>query len=148
MTAPAADLLNDLLEVARDGERFYRDAAERVRSPELRGTFRQMAEVRQRLMDDLARHVAARGLAPSSDSTLGGRSRKAYADLLAALSPHTEDVYLRQLEAVEDRLMRRYEQALAHAPADGLRQVLQRHLLTVRAAHDRMAALRDQSTLA
>jgi uncharacterized protein (TIGR02284 family) len=147
----SADLLNDLLEVARDGERFYRDAAERVGSPELKGTFRQMAEVRQRLMDDLAQHVTARGDTPSDDRTFWGRSRKAYADVLAKLAPHHEDLYIRQLEAAEDRLLRHYENALAEAQAgagDGVRQILQRHLLTVRAAHERMSALKNQSTFA
>lgn len=148
MTNRSAGLLNDLLEVARDGERFYRDAAEKVASPELRGTFRQMSEVRQRLMDDLAQHVTARGEAPSGDRTFWGRSRKAYADVLAALAPDNEEVYLRQLESVEDRLLKHYEKALAQAEGDGVRQILQRHLLTVRAAHDRMAALKDQSTFA
>jgi uncharacterized protein (TIGR02284 family) len=144
----SAELLNDLLEVARDGERFYRDAADKVASPELRGTFRQMAEVRQRLMDDLAQHVTARGAQPSDDRTLWGKSRKAYADVLAAMAPDNEDIYIRQLEAVEDRLLRHYENALEHAGRDSVRHVLQRHLLTVRAAHERMAALKNQSTFA
>lgn len=145
MDPTSADLLNDLLEVARDGERFYRDAAEKVQTPALRGTFRQMAELRQRLMDDLAQHVTARGERPSDTRTLGGRARQAYADALASLRENQEEVYIRQLEAVEDRLLRHYENALGHASSEGVRRILQRHLLTVRAAHDRMRMLRDQS---
>lgn len=143
-----ADLLNELLEVARDGERFYFDAADKVTSPELRGTFRQMAEVHRRLMDDLAEHVAARGAAPSPAHTLAGSSRQAYANALATLAPANDTVYLRQVEAVEDRLLHRYERALEQARADvsgePVRRVLRRHLMTVRAAHDRMRMLRDQ----
>lgn len=80
MNNASAGLLNDLLALARDGERFYRDAAAKVASPALRDTFRQMADVRQRL-----------------------------------------------------------------AETESVRAILQRHLLTVRAAHDRMRALKDQS---
>jgi uncharacterized protein (TIGR02284 family) len=141
----SAALLNDLLEVARDGERFYREAADKVATPELRGTFRQMAEVRQRLMNDLVEHVAARGERPSDDRTLWGKSRRAYAGVLASLSPANESVYLSEFEAMENRLLERYEKALARADSDSVRQILHRHLLTVRAAHDRMKALKDQS---
>ena len=148
MTHRSTDLLNELLELARDGERFYRDAAERVAAQELKGTFRQMAELRQRLMNDLAEHVTARGEQPSDRRTLLGASRQLYADALAALSARDDHVYLRQLEAMEDRLLARYERALEHAPSDSVRQLLQRHLLTVRASHDRMKLLKDQSLAA
>lgn len=141
----SAGLLNDLLALARDGERFYRDAASRVGSTALRDTFRQMADVRQRLMNDLAEHIAARGEQPSDRGTLAGRSRQAYAGVLAALTPDHEDVYIRQLEAMEDRLLAAYEKALRQAGTESVRAILQRHLLTVRAAHDRMRALKDQS---
>ena len=144
----SADLLNDLLEIVRDGERFYRDAAERARSPELRGTFRQMAELRQRLMDELAEHVTARGARPSDKRTLAGTSRQLVADTLTALGAPVDGVYLRHLEAAEDRLLHHYERALEAAGNDRVQQILRRHLLAVRAAHDRMKALRDQSLAA
>jgi len=144
----SADLLNDLLEIARDGERFYRDAAERARSPELRGTFRQMAELRQRLMDELADQLHLRGERPSDRRTVLGASRPLFAEAVAALTLHDDDVYIRQLEATEDRLLAHYEHGLARADDERLRQVLRRHLLAVRAAHDRMRALREQSLAA
>lgn len=146
MNSRGAEVLNDLLEVARDGERFYRDAAGHVDNPELRGTFRQMSEVRRRLMDELAEHIRERGAEPSPHGTLAGETQKLYADALAALRGEREDVYLRRLEAAEDRLLERYEQALADTGSDteALRTLLRRQLLTVRAAHQRMRALRDQ----
>ena len=148
MNQRPADLLNDLLEIVRDGERFYRDAAERAASPELRGTFRQMAELRQRLMDELAEHVTARGEQPSDGRTLAGTSRQLYAGALTALGAPADGVYLRQLEAAEDRLLAHYERALETAGSDRVQQVLRRHLLAVRATHERMKALRDQSLAA
>jgi len=146
MKSTSAGPLNDLLMLARDGERFYRDAAAKVECAELRATFRQMADVRQRLMNDLAEAVAARGERPSAHGTLRGQSRQAYAGLRATLTPDPDDVYIRQLEAIEDRLLLAYENAVDRADAGSERPLLQRHLLTVRAAHDRMRALKDQST--
>jgi uncharacterized protein (TIGR02284 family) len=143
-----ADLLNDLLELARDGERFYRDLAVKAGSPELRGTFRQMAELRQRLMDELAEHIGARGEQPSDRRTVLGASRQLFAEAVAALTLRDDDVYLRQVEAMEDRLLAHYERALEAADSESVRQILRRHLLAVRASHDRMKALKDQSLAA
>lgn len=143
-----ADLLNQLLELARDGERFYRDLAVKAGSAELRGTFRQMAELRQRLMDELAEHIGARGEQPSERRTVLGASRQLLAEAIAALTLHDDEVYLRQVEAMEDRLLSRYEHALERAPGESVRQILRRHLLAVRASHDRMKALKDQSLAA
>lgn len=148
MPNPSADLLNDLLEVARDGERFYREAAERARSPELKGTFRQMAELRQRLMDDLAVHVTARGERPSGDRTLRGKAQHVVTGIRAAVNDRDDAVWLEPLASLEDRLLSHYERALEQAQAESVRQILRRHLLTVRAAHDRMLLLRDQSLAA
>lgn len=148
MNNRSAGLLNDLLEVARDSERFYRDAAERARSPELRGTFRQMAELRQRLMDELAEHVMARGEHPSGHRTLPGAARQLYTELLGVLGAPADDVYLRHVEAAEDRLLAHYERALADARGDRVEPILRRHLLAVRATQQRMRALRAQSLAA
>ena len=143
-SAQPAHQLNDLIEIARDGERFYLDAASRVRSAQLRSVFRELAEVRQRLIDDLARHVSARGEAPSQHATAWGRTRKLYARVLAAIRSDEEAAYIGELEQAEDRLLERYRSALEHAPTEEIRRVLQRHLLTVKAAHDSMKALKDQ----
>lgn len=144
MTNPDTVILNELLEVARDGERFYRDAAAHVETPELRGTFRQMAEIRRRLMDELVEQIRACGETPSPHGTLAGGSQRLYADALAALRESKEEVYLRHLEAAEDRLLARYEKALAGSDGS-VQTLLRRQLLTVRAAHERMRMLRDQS---
>jgi uncharacterized protein (TIGR02284 family) len=148
MNNRSVDLLNELLELCREGERFYRDAAVKAGSFALRGTFRQMADLRQRLMDDLADEIHARGEQPSDRRTVLGASRQLFADALAALTLHDDDAYIAELERLEERLLRRYDQAIEAAVSDGVRHVLQRHRITVRAAHERMKALRAQSLAA
>lgn len=148
MNNRSVHLLNDLIELCRDGEHFYRDAAMKAGSLALRATFRQMADLRQRLMDDLAHEVHARGEQPSDRRTVLGASRQLFAEALAALTLHDDDVYIRQLEGLEARLLRRYERAIDDTASDGVRHVLQRHRVAVRAGHDRMKALRHQSLAA
>lgn len=143
MARPAA-VLNTLIEIARDGERFYLDAAGKVRNLELQALFREMAQVRQHLIADLAQHVEARGEVPSADRTLWGSTRQVYADVLAALSRDGQIIYVKELEEAEDRLLDQYQKALRHAPSVSIREILERHLLTVRATHDSMKALKEQ----
>ena len=138
----SADMLNELIEITRDGERFYLDAAKKVRSQELKGIFRQMAQVRQDLIDDLGDQVLARGDVPSGDRTLAGTARKLYADALATIRADEEPVYVAELEEAEDRLLDHYRGALDEAPLP-VREILERHLPTVRAAHSRMKRLKD-----
>ena len=140
----AARLLNQLIETARDGERFYQDAASKAQSAELRGVFRQMADVRQRLIDELGTQVIARGEVPSTDQTFGGAARKIYADLMAPLARDPDVHYLARLEEAEDRLLQRYQKALRQAPTPEVAAILRRHEPTVWAAYDRMKALRDR----
>jgi len=138
----SAELLNELIECTRDGERFFLDAAERVGDRVARGVFRQMAEVHQRLIDDLGDHVRARGTAPAPGRTLAGNARQLYARALASLRDDAP-VYVAQLEEAEDRLLGRYRAALERSPNARVRGILERHLPTVQAAHLRMSRLKD-----
>jgi uncharacterized protein (TIGR02284 family) len=140
----ATALLNDLIEVARDGQRFYMEAATKVDSPQLKDIFRDLARVREELITDLDQHVLDRGQAPSTDKTIVGTLRKTYAKLLATITRDNEKVYIDELEEAEDRLLAHYREALAQAPSESVRSVLQQHLLTVEAAHDAMRALKEQ----
>lgn len=141
-TKQSTAVLNDLIEVARDGERFYIDAASKVGNTELKGLFRQMAEVRQQLIDALGDHVLARGDLPSGGTTVAGTLRKMYADALAAFRDD-DPVYVSELEEAEDRMLDHYRKALNEAPTDEVHTVLEQHLPTVEAAHLRMKRIKD-----
>lgn len=140
----STDALNELIKVARDGERFYLDASQKADSEALREIFRDMAEVRRQLMADLGKHVLERGETPSGSGTLTGTSHKLYAELLARLSRDADARYIAELEETEDRLLEQYRRALEKATSDEVGRILERHLLTVRATHHRMRALRQQ----
>jgi uncharacterized protein (TIGR02284 family) len=144
----SADLLNELIEIARDGERFYLDAASKVRSGLVRDIFRELAAVRCDLRVDLSSHVSARGDRPSDASTLLGAARKGYAAVLANLSDDRDTVDVGQLEEVEDRLLNLFRDALKDPPSAALRTILERHLVTVLVAHNKLRTLKEISQAA
>jgi uncharacterized protein (TIGR02284 family) len=138
----STDLLNELIEIARDGKKFYLDAATKVTGAEVQQVFRTQASAREQLINDLSQHVVIRGEVASRDETLVGITRKLYAEILATLSSDRDGVYINQLEEVEDRLLDHYRKALEQAESEDVRRVLVSHMPTVQAAHDRMRALK------
>jgi uncharacterized protein (TIGR02284 family) len=140
----SADILNELIEIARDGQHFYLEAADRTRHPGVRDMFRAQAAVRDHLIRDLSHHVVAEGDAPSAQTTLLGDARKLYAEILAKLSSNSDAVYVSQLEEMEDRLVSHYKTALKEAGQDEVRRILQSHLPTVLSAHERMRELKHK----
>jgi uncharacterized protein (TIGR02284 family) len=139
----ATDRLNELIEIARDGSKFYLDAAKKVKSPDLRAVFTTQANVREQLINDLSKHVVGRGDLPSEGETLVGKTRQFYADTLAKISNDKEQVYIDQLEETEDRLLEKFREALEHTESEDARKVLIDDLPTVQAAHDRMKNLKN-----
>lgn len=139
-----AHTLNDLIEISRDGEAFYREALTKVSDPEVRTTFNDMLAIRQKLIRDLSIHVAERGETPEQSGTLVGSMHKLYTDLRAHLSSNTDAVYVSQLEAAEDRLLHSFEDALGADHSPQVIAILREYYPLARTAHGRMKLLKDR----
>ena len=64
--------LNELIEITRDGQRFYQHAHEEVKDVRLQALFRDMAQTKTELIRALSVKVAANQQKPAD----GGRKRK------------------------------------------------------------------------
>ncbi|WP_286785812.1 MULTISPECIES: ferritin-like domain-containing protein [Pseudomonas] len=133
--------LNELIEITRDGERFYCRALSEVKSPELRQVFEEMAQVKNAVIQALAVKVSANEEHPAQGGTLFGRFREAYADARAGMASDKDATYVGQLEATEDRILAAYEDALKDADVD-VQALLGLELPKIRACHARMSALK------
>jgi len=141
MTHPATTL-NELIEIARDGQAFYTDAIGRVRDPNLKVVFRGIIDAKAELIAALADHVRERGMLPSTSGTFTGYFRQLYADINATLSEAKDATFVARLEESEDRLLVAFEDAAAAAETPDLRDIILRHLPKVRLCHDQMRNLR------
>lgn len=133
--------LNELIEVTRDGERFYRHAAEQVREPSLQILFGEMAEVKSQVIQALAMQVAAHQEQPAQGGTLTGTLREAYADTRANFSRDQAATYVAQLDLAEERILQAFEDAVEDADNEML-AVLNAELPRLRASHARMHELK------
>lgn len=137
----ATSKLNELIEITRDGQRFYQHAIEEVKNPQLQSLFRDMAQAKTQVIQALAVKVAANHDQPANGGTFMGKLREVYADTRASMSKDEDAAYVAQLEEAEDRILHAFEDALEDADPD-VRALLVAELPKVRACHDRMRSLK------
>ncbi|MEO7478907.1 MAG: PA2169 family four-helix-bundle protein [Lysobacteraceae bacterium] len=130
--------LNDLVEVARDGETFYEHAAVKVDQPDLRILFTRIAMVKRDIVKSLSSELLARGEKPADSGSWTGSFNKLYGDIRALLG-NKDYAYVAQLEESEDRLLKGFEKAINDKEtSDSARHVLTRLLPEVRNCHELM----------
>lgn len=133
--------LNELIEVTRDGQRFYDHAIEHVKDEQLRSIWRDMAQAKSQVIRALTAVVAANQESPATGGTVIGKLRQVYADTRATLSSDEAATYVAQLEEAEDRILQAFEEALECAEPD-VRVVLIAEMPKIRACHERMRTLK------
>ncbi|MCB1555239.1 MAG: PA2169 family four-helix-bundle protein [Xanthomonadales bacterium] len=133
-----ADKLQELVSIARDGERFYDEAGKEVSDPTLKMLFLRMADHKRNLIRALSTRLAANYEDVPTDGTFAGTVRRLYADLRASVSDNEAKVYVTQLEETEDRLLEHFQSAIDSINDPALRAALLRYAPDVRACHDEM----------
>jgi uncharacterized protein (TIGR02284 family) len=144
MTKSNTDVLQELVQIARDSKSFYESAAKEVDDTNLKLDFQRMAEIKGELITQLSRHISARGEAPETSGTFAGTLRKGYGELLAHMrgKKGAAKTYTAQLEETEDRLLKHYEEALRDVSSPEVREVLSAQLPKLRQCHDEMKRLK------
>ncbi|MDG9925209.1 MULTISPECIES: PA2169 family four-helix-bundle protein [unclassified Pseudomonas] len=136
-----ANVLNQLIEITRDGEHFYRHAEAAVEDQRLKAVFHDMAQAKVGIIQALALKVAENHDYPAESGTLSGSLHRLYAQTRARMASDGEATYVAELESAEDRLLHAFEEALEEAD-DDLRTVLAPEVPKLRASHERMSELK------
>ena len=140
----AISTLEQLIETCRDGQNGYRDAAEHIKSPEIRNWFNQQSLERGQFAGELEAQVQRLGKAdPDRKGSVSGALHRKWFELKEKLGGSDESV-LSEVERGEDNAKHNYEEALKQdLPAD-IRIIVERQAQNVFIAHDRAKILRDQ----
>jgi uncharacterized protein (TIGR02284 family) len=138
--SPTHDL-RDLLSALRDGVMFYAEAGEHAEQPAHRELFAQMATQKR-----AAARSIEKLLAPPerpSDGTWSGKIRECYARVRAQLSSDKDAVFIKELEAAEDRIIEEFRHCLSTVSDVETRRVLEQHYPVAVDAHERMRRLKQ-----
>jgi uncharacterized protein (TIGR02284 family) len=128
-----------LIETCKDGEEGYRQAAENIKNSEYKSFFEQQSAERGRFASELQVHLPVE----SKDSgSVAGAVHRVWIDLKSKLGAGDEAI-LSSVEQGEDNAKETYEEALKDALPSELVSIVQRQYQRVKAAHDRVKALRD-----
>jgi uncharacterized protein (TIGR02284 family) len=134
--------LKDLVELLNDGEKFYSEAATKVKIPAYANLFQRMAQQKQAIASDLSARLASHGETAPEGGTLLGSLRKFYADVRASMSSDAESIYVAQLEQTEDRILEAFRDELTQSDDMELRRIAERHYPDLKRTHDEMRDLK------
>ena len=143
------DILNDLVDVCKDGQQGFQTAAKDVKDTELSATFARYAGQRTQFISELHQRIRLLGGDPDKHGSIRGTLHRGWMDLKTALSSNEPHAVLEECERGEDAAVKNYREALVRPELDvESRQLVQRQFEEVQAAHDRIRALRDSTTYA
>lgn len=134
--------LKDLIELLNDGEKFYSEAATKVKIPAYANLFQRMAQQKQAIASDLSARLAAHGESAPEGGTVMGSLRQFYTDVRASMSKDSETVYVAQLEQTEDRILEAFRDELTQSDDLELRRIAERHYPDIKRTHDEMRDLK------
>lgn len=144
-TVSIASVLNSLIEACKDSQEGFRDAAQSVTDPDYKSLFAELANQRQTYNGELRRLVLSLGEPAEDSGSFAGSLHRGWMDLKAAMTSGDEHAILEECERGEDFAVARYRVAMEHDELPGnIISVIERQYAGVKAAHDRVRALRDR----
>ncbi len=137
------DILNDLLEICRDGEFGFNACAEHTQGESLRNLFKQHARECRDAAGDLQEQVIRLGGEPVRGGSTSGALHRGWVAVCGTLKGHTDQAMLDESERGEDIALEHYRHALSQPLSLTVRALVQRQLDGVKANHDQLKGIRD-----
>lgn len=137
-------LLQELVDICRDGQNGYRDAADHITDSHLREFFNQQSLARAGFAGELEEQMIRLGKAdPDTSGTAAAGILRAWIDFKSELGGGDATI-LASVESGEESARAAFEKALQepNLPED-LAALVRRQLSSIAAAHDHVRSLRD-----
>lgn len=136
----------DLIETLEDGKEGFAKAADKLDdsdSPELGTLFREYSDQRAGFSAELREMAKDYGDQIHESGSVAATLHRGWMTLRDALTGSDPEGVLDAAETGETHAIKEYDKALAADISAGLRTVVQRQATEVKAAHDKVRALRD-----
>jgi uncharacterized protein (TIGR02284 family) len=136
-------VLNNLIETCKDGEKGFKEAAEGLKSADLKARFLDYSRQRTTMASELQSLVRKLGGDPEKSGSMSGAIHRGWIDIKAAVSGRDDNAILAEAERGEDVATSAYENALKELLSPEAQNVVQQQSVKVRQAHDEVKMLRD-----
>ena len=135
--------LNSLIGTTIDSVTGYEDSAQNIDNERFRQIFRERADERQKVVQELRNEVRRLGGNPEESGSFMGKAHQRFEDLKAAITGRDEKSIINEVERGEDYIKGKFEAALESANLGSeARQVVERCYQSVRAGHDQISQLK------
>jgi uncharacterized protein (TIGR02284 family) len=138
------DVLQDLVEVCKDGEYGFRECAEQAQRGDLKSMFLARADDCRRGAQELNQLLRECGGATEDGGSTMGAIHRGWVSIKSKLSTYDDKAVLEECERGEDNAKARYRKALDKNLPANVRQVVERQMQGVQRNHDQVKMLRDQ----
>ena len=137
------NVVENLIEACRDGEKGYQDAASHAKRTDLKTFFTEQGAQRARFADELQLELSKLGKPGKKESgSVGGAMHRAWIDTKVAVGGGDKTI-LESVEKGEDSAKESYQKALSGALPPNVLELVRRQASSVLNAHDRVKDLRD-----
>ncbi|MBV4534526.1 MULTISPECIES: ferritin-like domain-containing protein [Pseudomonas] len=143
------DVLNDLIEYSKDGEKGFKTSAEDVKNPELKSFFVQRASECSSAAAELQSEVRRLGGDPETSTSISGDLHRGWVNLKSLVTGKDEEAVLNEVERGEDHALKAYKEAreklvkLGRSVSDPTYSLVEKQLQGVQRNHDQVKALRN-----
>ena len=135
--------LNTLIETTIDSITGYENSASDIDNQRFAEIFRQRADERQQVVEQLRGEVRRLGGNPEESGSFLGKAHQRFEDLKAAVTGKDEQAIINEVERGEDYLKEKFETALSGGTLSGeSRSVVEQAYQSVRQGHDQMSQLK------
>jgi uncharacterized protein (TIGR02284 family) len=137
-------VLNDLIEICKDGEEGFRTAGDAVEDPDLRTLFHMYAQQRARFGAELNNEVLRHGGDPATSGHVSAALHRGWLNIKTAVTGKNVAAIIDECERGEDVAVNTYQDALKKVlPAD-LLAVVQEQYAEIKRAHGAVSALKHE----
>ena len=144
----AISTLNDLIEICRDGQNGFKEAAENVKSPDLKTFLNQIATERAQFVNQLQLEVRTLGGDPQKSGSATAAMHRAWIDIKGTLTGKDDHSILSECERGEDSAIEAYKDALKLDLPPNIRSTVERQFQSIKLVHDRVKQMRDSKAAA
>lgn len=134
--------LNNVLQILKDGETGYREAAEESENSQYKTMFSEYARERANLAGEIEQEIRRLGGDPADSGSAAAAVHRAWLNIRDRITGSDDESVIREVERGEDAAIDTYQNVLdENLPAD-VKDTLSRQYQTVKAAHDKIRDLK------
>lgn len=142
LTSETISIVQELVKINVDSRDTFQELADATGNASVAIMFRELASERNRNVAELESLLNFNREKPDESASVAATYHRIVIGLRSALGAGTATM-LSEAESAEDKIQNKYEEVLKREPGSAVRDILQRQYSAVRAAHDRVRAIRD-----